>query len=102
MKDLFSRSIVVLIVACGSSLPPSLHATNYDRNCVVDSDCVAIADTSQCECPVCSTSAINVADQTAYAADLKAYEDACKGTPCSNIACPNVTPYCDNGTCQVK
>lgn len=94
-------AFVSIAAACGSG-PPALHAADYDRNCGADSDCMAIADTSVCECPLCDNRAINVADAQAYANALKAYTDACKGTECSNIACAVVTAYCDNGTCQVK
>jgi hypothetical protein len=90
----------VLAIACSGS-SPGLYWT-YDRSCVGDSDCVPIAVVTGCECPLCDNRAINVMDQAQYEKDAKAYEAACAGTACSNIACPMVTAYCDGtGTCQV-
>jgi hypothetical protein len=98
---LFALSALALVVACGGS-SPGLYWTSYDRSCVGDSDCVPIAVATSCECPLCNNRAINLMDQLQYQKDQMAYEAACKGTPCSNIACPLVTAYCDGtGTCQV-
>lgn len=92
----------VIATACSSSSPPPLRWSDYERNCGVSSDCVAIATATECECPLCDNMAINQADEQTYQKARASYEAACKGTPCSNFACVAVTPYCDNGTCQVK
>jgi len=91
-----------LAIACSGGSSPTLSWANYERSCVGDSDCVAIAVATGCECPLCDNRAINVVDQMQYQKDAKAYEAACVGTACSNIACQVVTAYCDGtGTCQV-
>ena len=92
---------IVLVAACSGS-GPSLQWASYAHNCGANSDCVPIADVSGCQCPLCSNRAINQGDLQQYQKDLVAYEDECAGTACSNMACPSVTPYCDNGTCEVK
>jgi hypothetical protein len=93
--------LAAVAVACGSS-PPPLHAADYQRNCGADSDCIPIADASDCVCPLCNNRAINRVDQQAYNDALKAYNDYCQGTQCSNVVCTAVTAYCANGTCEVQ
>ncbi|HEY1957754.1 MAG TPA: hypothetical protein VGH28_19170 [Polyangiaceae bacterium] len=87
--------------ACDAS-GPSLEWANYAHNCGSDSDCVPITDVSGCECPLCPNRAINQGDLQQYQKDEVAYQNACVGTACSNMACAAVTAFCDNGTCQVK
>jgi hypothetical protein len=89
----------VLVAACSGG--PSLNWSSYNRNCGADSDCIPIGVATGCECPLCNNVAINLGDETQYQKDYQAYEAACKGTACSNIACKVVTAYCDLGTCQV-
>ncbi len=100
------RSLIVLVLAavifaaCGSS-SPTLDWSIYNHNCGANTDCIPIAVATTCECPLCDTRAINQSDEADYQKALQQYQAACKGTACSNIACPTVTAYCDNGTCQV-
>jgi len=100
---IFVFACIGLALACDGS-SPSVQWSHYARNCGADSDCVPMADESDCVCPVCPNRAINVSDIQQYQKDLVAYQNACadSGIACSNMTCPVVTPFCDNGTCQVK
>ena len=101
------RSVVVVVAgaavasACGSA-SPSLRLSDYERNCGANTDCVPIAVATQCKCPLCNNAAINRVDLTKYNADRAKYDSECQGTACSNVACPSVTAYCSNGTCQTQ
>jgi hypothetical protein len=59
------------ICAPEASIPP-IQASNYDRSCAVDSDCVAVAEGDVCTpCGVgCKNAAINVAARAQYQADV--------------------------------
>jgi len=100
-------TVIILVVAsasvasaCGSGAP-SLLWSDYTRTCGAASDCTPIAVATECECPLCNNAAINQVDIKSYNDARAQYEAACKGSPCTAIACAAVTAYCDNGTCQV-
>ncbi len=88
-------------IADGSSYP--FHASNYDRSCKADSDCVAAGEGDLCEYPCalfCPTSgAISATAAGQYQADIDA---VLKGAS-AVCHCPTaLPPRCVDGVCELE
>jgi hypothetical protein len=84
---------------CGSSKSCSIAASDYDRSCEQDSDCVGIAEGDLCAenvCTDCVTAAINARDQTQYQNDVSSKVSTQLFCPC-----PDVPVACNAGTCGI-
>ena len=84
---------------CGSSKSCSIAASDYDRSCVQDSDCVGIAEGDLCAedvCTNCVNAAINARDQTQYQNDVSS-----KVSPQRFCPCPDEPVACNAGTCGI-
>jgi hypothetical protein len=76
---------------------PPFPATNYDRSCKVDSDCVAVVEQGFC----CPGEAIRVDAQSQYMSDFNKANAACAPQGCT-VSCPGTgEPCCREGTCQL-
>lgn len=71
-----------------------IQASNYDRSCVSDSDCVLILEGNACYATGCVSGAINRAAQAQYEADIIGI--------CAPLAinCPPVFACCRDSICQ--
>lgn len=84
---------------CGSSKSCSIAASDYDRSCVQDSDCVGIAEGDLCAenvCTNCANAAINARDQTQYQNDVSSKVSQQRFCPC-----PDEPVVCNAGTCGI-
>jgi hypothetical protein len=79
----------------------SISATDYDRSCSVDTDCVAILVGNMCPCGSCTKGAINKGALTRAEADLKSIN--CEGDKPLCGACMEDLrlPYCNGGQCDM-
>jgi hypothetical protein len=84
----------VSTTACKSSC--TLSASDYDRTCTKDSDCIGISEGDLCSetCTNCINAVINVRDAKRYQDDFSSRVPAEKICPC-----PSVTVACNAGTC---
>jgi hypothetical protein len=83
-------------------------ASNYDRSCVSDTDCVAVPSGDYCavtdECLACPSAAINVGDLARFDADVaKTPIGSDKSPQTLGCSCIQFTgPCCRSGTCQLS
>jgi|HubBroStandDraft_3_1064219.scaffolds.fasta_scaffold729208_2 hypothetical protein len=74
---------------------PAVQASNYDRSCKVDSECIAVLEQDFC----CPSAAVNVDAQSQYMADFDRASAACATKGC-NGKCPQPAgPCCRDGIC---
>jgi hypothetical protein len=73
----------------------AIGASNYDRSCKVDSDCVAVLEQDFC----CPSAAIDIDAQSQYMADFDKASAACDAMGCA-VSCPITgAPCCRDGMC---
>ena len=79
--------------------PVMLRASDYDQDCEVDSDCVAVFEGEGCTACRCPNAAISTQDATKYATDV---QNAAKDCPARGdvacASCQNVSPGCNPDT----
>lgn len=97
--------VLVLIAGC-SEAKHSISASDYDRSCSADADCVAIYEGSIGCCGVvaCPNAAINAADSERYMSDVASRTETCSpAPPCvAPIDCPTIHPVCSNQVCELS
>jgi hypothetical protein len=86
-----------LFAACNAGKNTPIKASNYEQNCNVDADCIAIGEGDGCNCEVnCQNAAINGGDVEAWRLDLAK-------TPAHFLTChcPAATaPCCVDHVCS--
>jgi len=85
---------VMFCAGCGDA---TISAGEFDRSCMVDTDCVAVGVGDLCACS-CEQGAIN-------AKDLPQYQERRGDISCSNQCgpCPELgEAFCEKGTCALR
>ncbi|MEW5855131.1 MAG: hypothetical protein AB2A00_40520 [Myxococcota bacterium] len=95
----------VVAVFCGLMLTGcgrELSATDYDRSCSADSDCVVIEEGDPCGC-TCPNAAINGKDKARYDQDRAFVERMCNPLgPVCMADCIGGTAHCQSGSCAFR
>lgn len=79
--------------------PVTLRASDYDQDCEVDSDCVAVFEGSACTTCRCSNAAIATKDANKYTSDLQnGVKDCPDPGDVACAPCVAITVGCDPGT----
>ena len=79
----------------------SQHASNYDRLCAIDGECVLVNDTSDaCGCDTCLNAAIHNFDVGNWTRDREAFN--CPPSSCPAVSCPEMLRACANHQCSAR
>ena len=63
-----------------SGAQPRIRASDYDRSCEVDDECIPIHEGDPCCEPVCASTSINQKEQQHYGNDVVEQKKLCEGT----------------------
>jgi hypothetical protein len=108
-------AVFVLLCACSGQSGPSyvIDASDFDRSCSFDSDCMLVTTGDFCGCTACSKGAIAESAQDAYDAEIERAIEACDG---EQRGCPSLTEariaqaltceefrsVCNSGSCATE
>lgn len=87
----------------GNAASCTLHASDYDRSCSQDADCIAVGEGDVCSLScvaVCPSTAINARDEARYRADFANTPIGSCHVPICRCPCVGF-PRCHNGACEL-
>ena len=96
-RRILAISLVLSASAACSGHP--LSASDYDKSCKVDTDCIDVFIGDACDACRCSNDAINISEQEHYQKDLDAAANCHGGGPVCDADCIFKPPVCQQGTC---
>ena len=98
-------SMVIAAGGCSSAPKNSISASEFERGCSVDSDCVAVYEGTLRCCPVgaCPNAAINQSRYAAYTSTAASRTPSCTNVPCLQLVviCRSAA-VCASRTCMFE
>ena len=98
-RSMLSLSLALLALA--ACVDTTLKASDYNKKCTADDECVDVFIGDACDACHCSNDAINVSDLNRYKDDLNAATTCRSGGPVCAADCVTRMPICQQGTCAL-
>jgi hypothetical protein len=107
MNRIFIACLLVGAIGGCTSETHSIEASEFQRSCAVDSDCVAVSEGTITCCgisPWCPSAAVNQVGYSAYESAVAARTPTCSPRPPCALLRPACFGHaiCSNGTCTFE
>lgn len=79
----------------------TISASDFDRSCAADADCLAVYEGSLCGC-ACPNAAIAAKDASEYASRAEDARKSCSSNETCVADCRAVSAKCSSGTCALE